>query len=172
MEGLVVTCLLASVASALQAAPARDAPTLRRHKQSAGLFVSGLSHIRFLFIVARFRLGLAYRTPPRDDALVLCLTFGSANTWCQDFHPTGFVPCTAHTLFQFALKTITALFRLAVLQHCLRLRALFSFLMQIGIRKQKSPVDRGFQGCFLDRTGQSKTHLWRSGRDSNPRPPA
>ena len=40
------------------------------------------------------------------------------------------------------------------------------------VRKQKSPVDRGFQGCFLDRTGQSKTHLWRSGRDSNPRPPA
>ena len=36
-------------------------------------------------------------------------------------------------LFQFALKTITALLRLAVLQHCLRLRALFSFLMQIGI---------------------------------------
>ena len=36
-------------------------------------------------------------TPPRDDALALWLTFGSANTWCQDFHPTGFVPCTAHT---------------------------------------------------------------------------
>ena len=36
-------------------------------------------------------------------------------------------------LFQFALKTITALLRLAVLQYCLRLRALFSFLMQIGI---------------------------------------
>ena len=40
----------------------------------------------------------------------------------------------ANVLFQFALKTITALLRLAVLQHCLRLRALFSFLMQIGIR--------------------------------------
>ena len=39
----------------------------------------------------------------------------------------------ADALFQFALKTITALLRLAVLQHCLRLRALFSFLMQIGI---------------------------------------
>ena len=36
-------------------------------------------------------------------------------------------------LFHFALKTITALPRLAVLQHCLRLRALFSFLMQIGM---------------------------------------
>ena len=39
-------------------------------------------------------------------------------------------------LFQFALKTITALLRLAVLQHCLRLRALFSFLMQIGIKER------------------------------------
>ena len=37
------------------------------------------------------------RTPPRGDALALWLTFGSANTWCRDFHPTGFVPCTAHT---------------------------------------------------------------------------
>src|ERR1035437_6450915 len=35
-------------------------------------------------------------TPPRDDALALWLTFGSTYTWCRDFHPTGFVPCTAH----------------------------------------------------------------------------
>ena len=28
-------------------------------------------HIRFLFIVPRLCLGLAYRTPPRDDALAL-----------------------------------------------------------------------------------------------------
>ncbi len=28
------------------------------------------------------------------------LFFGSANTWCQDFHLAGFVPCTAHT-FRF-----------------------------------------------------------------------
>ena len=53
-------------------------------------------HIRFLFIVPRFRLGLPPH-PPRGDALALWLTFGSANTWCQDFHPTEFVPCTAHT---------------------------------------------------------------------------
>jgi hypothetical protein len=26
------------------------------------------------------------------------LTFGSADTWCRDFHPAGFVPCTAHTI--------------------------------------------------------------------------
>ena len=42
-------------------------------------------------------------------------------------------PSPIKVLFQFALKTITALLRLAVLQHRLRLRALFSFLMQIGI---------------------------------------
>src|SRR5674476_149322 len=36
-------------------------------------------------------------TPPRGDALALWLTFGSTYTWCQDLHPTGFVPCTAHT---------------------------------------------------------------------------
>jgi hypothetical protein len=37
------------------------------------------------------------RTPPRDDAPALWLTFGSADTWCRDSHPAGFVPCTAHT---------------------------------------------------------------------------
>jgi len=36
-------------------------------------------------------------TPPRDDAVALWLTFGSAYTWYWDFHPAGFVPCTAHT---------------------------------------------------------------------------
>ena len=37
------------------------------------------------------------QTPPRDDALALLLTFGSANTWYRDFHSTRFVPCPAHT---------------------------------------------------------------------------
>ena len=36
-------------------------------------------------------------TPPHDDALVLWLTFGSADTWYRDLHPVEFVPCTAHT---------------------------------------------------------------------------
>ena len=36
-------------------------------------------------------------TPPHDDAVVLWLTFGSADTWYRDSHPAGFVPCTAHT---------------------------------------------------------------------------
>jgi hypothetical protein len=45
------------------------------------------------------RLGLDFlQTPPRDDALALLLTFGSAYTWCRDFHPTSCVPCLAHTL--------------------------------------------------------------------------
>lgn len=41
---------------------------------------------------------LRLSTPPRDDALALWLTFGSADTWCRDLHPAGFVPGTAHTV--------------------------------------------------------------------------
>ena len=37
------------------------------------------------------------QTPPRDDALVLLLSFGSANTWREDLHLTSYVPCLAHT---------------------------------------------------------------------------
>ena len=44
----------------------------------------------------RFGLGFL-QTSPHDDALALFLTFGSANTWCRDLHPTSFVPCPAHT---------------------------------------------------------------------------
>jgi len=29
------------------------------------------------------------QTPPRDDAIALSLTFGSANTWYRDLHPTS-----------------------------------------------------------------------------------
>jgi len=44
------------------------------------------------------RFGLDFlQTPPRDDALALLLTFGSAYTWYRDLHPTRFVPCPAHT---------------------------------------------------------------------------
>ncbi len=32
-----------------------------------------------------------------SDERTTLLILASANTWCQDFHPTGFVPCTAHT---------------------------------------------------------------------------
>ncbi len=70
MEGLVVTCPLAPDASRL---------------------ISG-----FCSSPRDFALDFL-RTPPRDDALVLWLTFGSADTWYRDFHPAGFVPCTAHT---------------------------------------------------------------------------
>ena len=54
-------------------------------------------------------------------------------------------------LFQFALKTITALLRLAVLQHCLRLRALFSFLMQIGIKERIDFFGSGIATWTTDR---------------------
>ena len=43
------------------------------------------------------------------------------------------LPPHQRALFQSALKTITALLRFAVLQHCQQLRAWFSFLMRIGI---------------------------------------
>jgi hypothetical protein len=43
-----------------------------------------------------FGLGFL-QTPPHDDALALLLTFGSANTWYEDFHLASSVPCPAHT---------------------------------------------------------------------------
>ena len=43
-----------------------------------------------------FALGFL-QTFPRGFALALSLTFGSANTWYRDFHPTSLVPCLAHT---------------------------------------------------------------------------
>jgi hypothetical protein len=43
-----------------------------------------------------FGLGFL-QTPPRDDALALLLSFGSAITWSEDFHLTSYVPCLAHT---------------------------------------------------------------------------
>jgi hypothetical protein len=44
-----------------------------------------------------FRLSFL-ETPPHDDTLALLLTFGSANTWCEDFHFATSVPCPAHTM--------------------------------------------------------------------------
>jgi len=44
-----------------------------------------------------FGLGFL-QTPPRDDALALLLSFGSAKTWYEDFHLASSVPCPAHTL--------------------------------------------------------------------------
>jgi hypothetical protein len=43
-----------------------------------------------------FGLGFL-QTPPRDDALALLLSFGSANTWYEDLHLTSYMPCLAHT---------------------------------------------------------------------------
>ena len=129
MEGLLVTCPLAPVAAALQAAPARDAPTLRQSQtvlrtvcvraQSYPVFVHrpAISPWACLPHPASRR-----RTCPLPN-LRLCeyLVSGLSPDWIRAMHGTH-------------------------------------------VRKQKSPVHRGFQGCFLDRTGQSKTHLWRSGR--------
>ena len=52
--------------------------------------------IRFLYVARAFGLGFL-QTPPRDDALALLLTLGSANTWCEDLHLASSVPCPAHT---------------------------------------------------------------------------
>ena len=71
MEDFVVTCPLVP-----------DAPHLRSGSYSSPR-IFGLDFLQ---------------TPPRNDALVLFLTFGSANTWCEDFHLTSYVPCLAHTL--------------------------------------------------------------------------
>ena len=61
--------------------------------------------IRFLFVAPRSRSlvprlpGLDFlQTPPLDDALAPLLTFGSDNTWYEDFHLPSSVPCPAHTL--------------------------------------------------------------------------
>jgi hypothetical protein len=80
MEGFAVTCPLAPDASRL---------------------ISG-----FCSSSRDFTLSFL-RTPPHDDALALWLTFGSADTWYRDLHPTGFMPCTAHTF------DITGKYRLA-----------------------------------------------------------
>ena len=44
-----------------------------------------------------FGLGFL-QTLPHDNALALLLTFGSTNTWYEDFHLASPVPCPAHTL--------------------------------------------------------------------------
>ena len=43
-----------------------------------------------------FGLGFL-QTTPRDGALALLLTLGSANTWYGDFHHTSYGPFPAHT---------------------------------------------------------------------------
>ena len=61
--------------------------------------VPDVPHLRSGSCTSPCIFGLDFlQTPPRDDALVLLLTLGSANTWCEDFHLTSYVPCLAHTL--------------------------------------------------------------------------
>ena len=60
--------------------------------------VPSVPHLRSGSCTSPRIFGLGFlQTPPRDDALALLLTFGSANTWCEDLHLTSYVPCLAHT---------------------------------------------------------------------------
>ncbi len=60
--------------------------------------VSDTSHLISGSCSSPRNFGLDFlQTPPRDDALVLLLAFGSAITWQEDFHLSSFVPCPAHT---------------------------------------------------------------------------
>jgi len=70
-----------------------------------------------------FGLGFL-QTPPRDDALALLLTFGSANTWCEDLHLASSVPCLAHTQKSGAARASTEFVKLIDFQ--------FTTLCQIG----------------------------------------
>ena len=60
--------------------------------------VPDVPHLRSGSCTSPCIFGLGFlQTPPHDDALALLLTFGSANTWCEDLHLTSYVPCLAHT---------------------------------------------------------------------------
>ena len=54
--------------------------------------------------------------------------------WRVGTRTLDFYAWPVHHLSRFPIKPITTLLHLAVLQHCLRLRALFSLLLAIGIR--------------------------------------
>jgi len=61
--------------------------------------VPDVPHLRSGSCTSPCIFGLGFlQTSSRDDALVLLLTLGSANTWCEDFHLTSYVPCLAHTV--------------------------------------------------------------------------
>jgi len=60
--------------------------------------VPSVPHLRSGSCTSSRIFGLGFlQTPPHDDALALLLSFGSANTWCEDLHLTSYVPCLAHT---------------------------------------------------------------------------
>jgi len=77
-----------------------------RHRTQTGARSSRMYHTSDPVPVPRIKSGAGLsrafgldflQTPPRDDALVLLLSLGSANTWCEDSHLTSYVPCLAHT---------------------------------------------------------------------------
>lgn len=60
--------------------------------------VSSTSHLISDSCSSPRNFGLGFLQPsPHDANLALLLAFGSANTWQEDFHLPGFVPCPAHT---------------------------------------------------------------------------
>ena len=80
MEGSVVTCPLVPSVPHLRSGYRTPACAYPHADRSPRIF--GLGFLQ---------------TSPHDDALALLLSFGSANTWCEDFQLTSYVPCLAHT---------------------------------------------------------------------------
>ena len=80
--------------------------------------VPGVPHLRSGSCTSprSFALGFLQHTP-RDAYLALLLTFGFANTWCQDLHLTSTVPCPAHTQSSAARRSLARRLERLVGQH-------------------------------------------------------
>ena len=87
MEDFAVTCPLVP-----------DVPHLRSGSCILDQVQDRLALHLWIVIDSELVEGGFLQTPPRNDALALLLTLGSANTWYEDFHLTSYVPCLAHTL--------------------------------------------------------------------------
>ena len=76
----------------------KHAPAWREGFAVTCQLAPGVPHLVSGFCSSPRIFGLGFlQTPPRDDALALLLSFGSAKTWYGDFHPISSVPCPAHT---------------------------------------------------------------------------
>ena len=67
-------------------------------KNNRRLFVTAGLYLSIFLIMSSVFCPNQDREESHDDALALLLTFGAANTWYGDFHPTSSVPCPAHTI--------------------------------------------------------------------------
>ena len=107
MEDFTVTCPLVP-----------DVPHLRSGSYTSPC-TSGLSKIPDFEQGTSFRPHLAMTPLSFLFASGEPLSFGPANTWCEDLHLTGYVPCPAHTLrirgYEMQRSEATAL--LAILLH-------------------------------------------------------